>query len=154
MISQTTEYALRAVVSLGYRPTAPMTTQQIAEMTQVPVNYLSKVLQLLVRAGILSSQRGINGGFTLVKRPADLTLWDVVNATEPIRRIECCPLAIPGHAHGLCALHKRLDQVIALIEQKYRETTIAQLLNDPDAAPPLCDWPRGLESARPPQVQP
>jgi Rrf2 family protein len=138
MISQTTEYALRAVVSLGYRPNAPMTTHQIAEMTRVPVNYLSKVLQLLVKAKILSSQRGINGGFTLIKDPKELSLLEIINATEPIRRIEACPLGLPGHEHALCPLHRRLDNTIAMIEQEYRQTTVSQLLEEPDGSRPLC----------------
>lgn len=138
MISQTTEYALRAVVSLGYQPMKPMTTHQIAEITRVPVNYLSKVLQLLVKAQILTSQRGINGGFMLVKDPRSLSLLEIINATEPIRRIETCPLGIPGHQNALCSLHQRLDNTIAMIEKEYRNTTIADLLNDPNSGRPLC----------------
>lgn len=148
MISQTTEYALRAVVSLGYQPKAPMTTQQIAEMTRVPVNYLSKVLQLLVKAKILSSQRGINGGFMLVKDPHDLSLLEIINATEPIRRIESCPLGIPGHTHALCPLHHRLDATIAMIEKEYRETTVGDLLEEPTNSPPLCEPPETAKLPR------
>src|SRR5580765_6571657 len=49
MVSQTADYALRAVVSLGYQADTPQTTQQLAETTRVPAGYLSKVLQALVR---------------------------------------------------------------------------------------------------------
>ena len=49
MFSQTAEYALRAVVSLADSDGRPLTTQQLAETTQVPLDYLSKVMQALGR---------------------------------------------------------------------------------------------------------
>ena len=63
MISQTAEYALRAVVFLSMNVDAAFTTQQIAVATKVPAAYLSKVMQSLVRAGLVRSQRGLGGGF-------------------------------------------------------------------------------------------
>ena len=138
MFSHTTEYALRAVVSLGYQPGVPMKTSQIAEMTKVPSNYLSKVLQVLVKAKVLASRRGIKGGFTLIKQPNTLTLLEVISATEPLRRITACPLGLPGHRTDLCALHKRLDSTIALIEHEYQTTTVADLLDGSASSRPLC----------------
>ena len=53
MISQTAEYALCAVVVLGSQPGRPMTTQDVARVSRVPGDYLSKVLQALGRAGLV-----------------------------------------------------------------------------------------------------
>ncbi|HAK36758.1 MAG: Rrf2 family transcriptional regulator [Nitrospinaceae bacterium] len=78
MISQTAEYALRAVVHLTAPTEKPLTTQEIAARTQVPESYLSKVLQSLGRAGILSSQRRLHGGFSLAKKSDSLTLLEVI----------------------------------------------------------------------------
>ena len=69
MISQTTEYALRAIVFLADSPTEAHTAEAIAEGTKVPVGYLSKIMQGLAKAGLVSSQRGLYGGFTLIKSP-------------------------------------------------------------------------------------
>ena len=55
MISQTSEYALRSVVVLGRHDLGPLTTQQISAETQIPVGYLSKVLQGLSRAGLVTA---------------------------------------------------------------------------------------------------
>ncbi len=65
MISQTVEYALRAVAHLAAESPNSCKTQRIAEVTQVPSAYLSKVLQSLAKAKIVRSQRGIGGGVTL-----------------------------------------------------------------------------------------
>jgi hypothetical protein len=62
LISQTAEYALRAIVCLGASPGAAVTTQRIAETTHVPAGYLSQALQALKRAGLVVSHRGIGAG--------------------------------------------------------------------------------------------
>ena len=80
MFSQTAEYALRAVVWLANNDDAPMTTNQIAKATQVPPDYLSKVLWALGRSGLVHAQRGKNGGFTLTRPADELSILDVINA--------------------------------------------------------------------------
>ena len=62
MFSRTVEYALRAVVHLAYEAPEARTTTQIAEATQVPRDYLSKILQGLSKKGIVQTQRGVGGG--------------------------------------------------------------------------------------------
>src|SRR5690606_18982460 len=109
MISQTVEYALRAAVFLASESDAARTTGEIAQRTRVPPAYLSKVLQSLSRAGIVHSQRGIGGGFTLALDARKLTILEVVNAVDPIQRIRECPLGLESHGVRLCPLHRRLD---------------------------------------------
>lgn len=128
MISQTAEYALRAMVFLAEQPDGAHPVLRIAEHTQVPAGYLSKVLQILVRAKLVLSQRGLKGGFRLACAAEELSLLDIVNAVSPIERITACPLGLPHHAHQLCALHHRLDQAIGSFEESFRSTTLSDLL--------------------------
>jgi Rrf2 family protein len=141
MISQTAEYALRAVVYLASEGTNARTTAQIAKTTQVPAGYLAKVMQSLSRGGVVNSQRGLNGGFTLAHDPDELTVLEVVTAVDPIRRFPECPLGIPSHGRRLCPLHYQLDQAAALVEGLFGDTTIAQLLAVPRERRPLCRFP-------------
>ncbi|MEN1679923.1 MAG: Rrf2 family transcriptional regulator [Planctomycetota bacterium] len=138
-VSQTAEYALRAVVWLAQNPGEPQTTQQLAAGTKVSVSYLPKVLQPLGRAGILTSQRGINGGYTLERDPEGLTLMDIVSCVDPIQRIKRCPLRLSGHVGALCPLHQALDDAMADIQDRFEKTTIASLLHKDAKIPPLCD---------------
>jgi Rrf2 family protein len=138
MISRTAEYALRAVIVLGSSPGGPMTTQQIAEQTRVPSGYLSKVLQALGRAGLVEAQRGLYGGFVLSRSLDELTILDVINAVDPLERIERCPLGIAEDGLHLCAFHRRLDQGTAQLEELFGGTTIGQLLAEPSPSRPLC----------------
>jgi Rrf2 family protein len=142
MLSQTAEYAMRAVVCLADRAPAPQTSDQLAEATQVPGHYLSKVLQLLCREDLLRSQRGLGGGFTLARDPETMTLLDVINVVEPIRRIHTCPLDIAAHGSSLCPLHRRLDDVLAKIEETFADATLAQIVAGRKGSVPLCPFPR------------
>ena len=148
MFSQTVEYALRAVVHLAAEAPSLRTTDQIAVATRVPKAYLSKVLQGLSRGGIVHSQRGIGGGMTLTKDPADLTILEVVNAVEPLGRIRECPLGLAAHGVRLCPLHRRLDNALATVEAAFGETTLAEILAEPTGSPPLCQLPAKTRAKR------
>jgi Rrf2 family transcriptional regulator, nitric oxide-sensitive transcriptional repressor len=141
VFSQKVEYALRAVVHLAAETPAARTIEQIATATRVPQAYLAKVLQGLSHEGVVRSQRGIGGGFTLVKSLADLTLLEVVDAVDPIQRIRTCPLGLAAHGVRLCPLHHRLDTALAGIEDAFRRTTLAEILAEPRESVPFCDFP-------------
>jgi Rrf2 family protein len=148
MIPKTAEYALRAVVVLARDPQRAYSAEQIAEVTRVPRRYAHKVLQALVRACLVRSQSGPGGGYALVRPPEALSILDVVSAVEPVPRIRRCPLGLESHT-SLCPLHQELDQVYASTERALARVTIARLLNQPDAAPPLCELERDGEADRP-----
>ncbi len=141
VLSQTVEYALRAVAFLGQMSPEARTTDQIARATKVPRAYLSKVLQSLQREGILISQRGVGGGTSLAVPPEELTILQVVNAVDPIHRIRSCPLNLAAHGVKLCPLHKRLDEALASVEEAFSNTTLAEVLAEPSSSAPLCDFP-------------
>lgn len=138
-LTQTAEYALRAVVWLAQHPGVPQTKNQIATATQVPSSYLPKVFQPLVRGGLIAGQRGIGGGYSLVKEPSEMSLLDVVNQVDPIQRIESCPLDLKNHGTKLCPLHSLLNKVILGEEKRLASTSIADVIGKPGDLSPLCD---------------
>ena len=73
MISQTSDYALRAVLVLASKQ-GHLRADEIADSTGAPRNYLAKTLNALAKAGILRSARGPKGGFYLAVSPASLTI--------------------------------------------------------------------------------
>ena len=130
MLSQTAEYAMRAALCLARHHGEALTTLAIAEEMQIPSSYLSKVLQFLGRARIVRSQRGQGGGFVLLRDPAAISLLDVMDAVDPIARIERCPLEVEDHCLELCPLHRRLDDAIAQVREAFGATTLGELLVD------------------------
>ena len=141
MFSQTAEYALRAMSLLGERHPEPLTTSQIAEATHVPGPYLVKVLQALARDDIVVTRRGVGGGVELARELGEITILDVINAVDPIQRIEACPIGLAAHGSELCPMHSQLDGALAAIEDVFRKTTLAEVLAD-KANGQRCAFPR------------
>ncbi|GMQ80493.1 MAG: RrF2 family transcriptional regulator [Planctomycetia bacterium] len=139
MLSPTVEYSLRAIVTLAQHAGGPCTAERIAALTHVPRPYLSKLMHAFVRAGMVRSQRGPRGGFVLTRPASELTIWDVVEVIDPIKRIRECPLGIDSHGCTLCPLHRRLDHALELVEQSLRDTSLAEVLKEPGSPTPLCE---------------
>ncbi len=128
MLSQTVEYALRAMVHLAaHGDSQGANSEEIARKTRVPKGYLSKIMRDLVVADLVISRRGPGGGFVLARPASSVSILDVISAVDPITRIRDCPLGDPTHKE-LCPLHRRLDDAIGLIEQEFRRTTLAEVL--------------------------
>lgn len=140
MFSSTAEYALRAAVFLVIHREQLSSSQTIAQTTKVPPKYLSKILNDLVEAGIVSSRRGPNGGFILTRDPADISVLQVVNAVDPIKRIATCPLGIPSHGKNLCRLHRKLDDSIKHVEETLAAASILEMA-EPSPARSDCVFP-------------
>lgn len=138
MLSQTVEYALRAMTHLAtLSQDNSLNSEGIAKRTKVPKGYLSKILRDLVIAELITSQRGPNGGFTLAKPASEISILDVVNAVDPIERITKCPLGNPAHLK-LCPLHQHIDDSIAKMEKSFGCTMLPELLETSNRGGPQC----------------
>ena len=147
ILSDASEYALRAVVWMAHHPRRAHKVQEIARGAATPSTYLVKVLQSLAKQGILSAMRGSRGGFTLVRNPKDLSLLEVVNAVDPIRRITACPLGVFDHQQELCPLHKHIDQAIQSILESLEKTTVDDITQATGKGGPFCSHSRGKPKA-------
>lgn len=137
MLSKTAEYALRAVACMAASE-SPVAANALAEQTQVPRRYLTRVLQDLCASGLAQSRPGPGGGYELTVATDELTILDVVNTVEPIERIKKCPLGLKTHKK-LCPLHAELDQVYASTERAFAAVTIEQLVQSASPIIPLCE---------------
>lgn len=138
MISKTAEYALRAVACMASSPDRPLSADHLAEQTQVPRRYLSRVLQDLCASGMIQSRPGPGGGYELCMQPEKISILDIINTVEPIARIKSCPLGLKTHTK-LCPLHAELDRAYAATEKAFAKVTIRDLLNSTSAIIPLCE---------------
>lgn len=136
MLNQTAEYALRAVVHLAtLSGEQPVRVDDIAEALSVPRNYLSKILHVLAKSGVLGSVRGPKGGFTLAVAPSSLTLGEVVSPFDPIDAQPSCLLGRPQCRDDRpCAAHDRWKEISASLRSFFHETTLADLIAKEDAA--------------------
>ncbi|TVQ62217.1 MAG: Rrf2 family transcriptional regulator [Phycisphaerales bacterium] len=139
MLSQTAEYALRAMACLAYRPDELTTTPVLAKQTQVPSNYLAKVLQVLAGAELIVGRRGVGGGYRLARPATEIRLLDVINAVDPVERISTCPLGLANHGTNLCALHRRLDEAARRVIETFGGSTLHDVIAEAAPSLPLCD---------------
>lgn len=84
MISVTSKsrYAVVAMAELARSGTAPVPIAQIAERREMPVQFLEQLFSTLRRDGLLHSQRGVKGGYTLARPPEEITVLEVVQALD------------------------------------------------------------------------
>ncbi len=138
MLSQTAEYALRAVACMGAREGTALSADVLAEETKIPRRYLTRVLQALAAHDLVASRPGPGGGYELTRATNKITILDVVNVVDPIQRIKRCPLGLKSH-HKLCPLHAEIDKSYARTEAAFAKVTIRQLLNSTSPLTPLCE---------------
>lgn len=129
MLSQTAEYALRAVLYLAQQPHGrPVRVEEIGAALGLGPAYLSKTLGTLVRSGVLGSLRGPHGGFRLAVAPEDLPLMRVVAPFDDIGSRRHCLLGNPecSDQHA-CSAHRAWKETSAKVESFFRTTTVAGL---------------------------
>jgi Rrf2 family protein len=141
MISHTSDYAIRAVLTLASTPDRPLRADQIAAATGAPRNYLGKTLNSLVKAGVLRSARGPQGGFTLAI-PADrLTIARVIDCfVDPRPHTRCLLGNRPCDGTKPCAAHRTWESINNERRLPLARTTVAALLSGNDINnPPQLD---------------
>ena len=141
MFSETNEYALRIIAYLAGNAGATVKNVDISKATQVPAGYLYKVLQTLNRAGLVASQRGKHGGYKLNRPGKNLRLRHHPGR-RPAPPIRSCPLHFKSHGVNLCPCHSTSNQAFAAVEEAFRTSTIAELLDEASDSVPLCEGPR------------
>lgn len=129
MLSQTAEYALRAVLMIAEEgEVEPVGASRLASRLGIPPNYLSKTLHQLSRAGVLESTRGKLGGFRLARPAERITLLEVVSPFDEIQAQRTCLLGRPVCSdQTACAAHLRWKKVSEQIADFFGQTTVADL---------------------------
>ena len=129
VLSQTAEYALRAVLYLaGPAQGRVVSVEEIAGMLGIPASYLSKTLQVLAREKIVTSSRGRTGGFQLAVHPERLTLLRVVAPFgETGGKRHCLLGRTTCTDKTACAAHHAWKPTAERITEFFKVTTVAAL---------------------------
>ena len=142
MLSQTCEYALRAAAYIAeHAENGPVLARHIAAETNVPLKYLQKMLSELVRTGVLTSTRGIGGGFRLERPASEVMLTEVLAPFDDTMHRTTCPF---GNEHcgeeefTPCPAHERWIKVVDAYKVFLQTTTLRDLVEHADdhAEPP------------------
>ena len=91
-VSAKADYALRAVIELAAAGDGPVKGERVAQAQEIPLKFLENILGDLRHAGIVRSQRGVEGGYWLARPPSEITLADVIRAVDgPIANVRGMP---------------------------------------------------------------
>jgi Rrf2 family protein len=91
MLTRAADYAVRVMIHMATLPEGTRVVRSaLAEANDVPDSFMSKVLQSLARKGMISSRRGIDGGFVLTVPPGSVSLLDIVEAIDGPMQLNDC----------------------------------------------------------------
>lgn len=125
MISITSKspYALQALAELGRSGDGPVPIGELARRRDIPVQFLEQLFATLRRAGFLKSQRGVKGGYTFARPPADITVLEVVELLDgPVGRGS---EGIFGEAAAAARTVLAASTIADVVDREAREAGIA-----------------------------
>ncbi|UUZ79337.1 RrF2 family transcriptional regulator [Paenibacillus sp. P26] len=122
--SKATNYALHTMLTLiAASPAKPVGVQQLAEVQGVSPTYLSKILTKLVKAGMIESVSGANGGYRLSRKKDDISFLDIIHAIEGTASLFECDFN-----HGAeCLIQAVMVQAEEKMEQHLKQTKLSDL---------------------------
>lgn len=134
-LSRTVAYAVQATLQLAQAdPRSPVPCSRLASAGQMPERFLLQILRSLVTHGILQSTRGVDGGYSLARKPSEISLLDVIEAIEgPLTTVLPVEASLPDASHS--RLTAALDQVAASQRKQLAAIKLSELLPDAPARP-------------------
>ncbi len=135
MLSTTCKYAVRAIIYIGLKGSkeSRVNARIIASELGIPMQFLSKILQVFVRREILKSFKGPTGGFYLAKDPNEITLLEIVEIIDGPGVFETCLIgtrACQSSKAGKerCPVHDRYTAVRKEVTDYFSSETIGGII--------------------------
>ena len=132
-LSKKADYALIAMKHLAQKCAGPQSTsaREIAEQYDIPIELLAKVLQRLVRTGLLVSTQGTRGGYTLSRPPGAISVADVIQAIDgPLTVTACSTDNNDCEQYSKCSIRDPLWQIRERIVQALVTVTLSEMAAD------------------------
>lgn len=126
----TTDYAIRIIIYMAQHGTQRTTAKQAAKQLGITYSYFNKVATKLRMTGFIESIQGPKGGYSLVKKAEDITLYDIVESMEGSIRINRCldeDNFCSRNATNVCPIHKVFESLQSQIIRELRSVRIYDL---------------------------
>jgi FeS assembly SUF system regulator len=115
-MTRLTDYAIVLLTTFAREPGRTRSASELAKTTRVPLPTVSKVLKLLAQSGILAAHRGVKGGFSLTRRPEEISVTQIIGALErSIAMTQCCETSGDCRLEPVCMVRdnwRRLNRVV------------------------------------------
>ncbi len=138
-LSKKTDYALMAMKHLATRQGegATASAREIAEQYDIPIELMAKVLQRLVRTGLLVSTQGTRGGYALARCATGISVADVIQAIDGPMTVTACSTDQDGCGqYQKCSIRDPLWRIRDRIVAALGTVTVAEMATEMDAPPP------------------
>ena len=128
-LTKKADYGLMAMKHLAeHADHGACSAKDVAECYGIPQEALAKILQRLAKAGLLHSQHGINGGYTLARDPGTITAFEVIRAIDgPLFITSCVTVRGECDQTDRCSIREPLRRVSHSIEEVLRRLTILEM---------------------------
>jgi Rrf2 family protein len=135
-LTKKADYGLMAMKHLAeHAHEGACSAKDVAESYGIPPEALAKILQRLAKAGLLHSQHGINGGYTLARNAGEISAYEVIRAIDgPLFITSCITVRGECGQSDKCTIREPLRKVNESIEVVLRRIKIADMAEHPDAA--------------------
>jgi Rrf2 family protein len=141
LITKETDYAIRAVMQLARRPGVFVSSAEMAAAEQIPLQFLRRILQRLLKAGLVVSREGVAGGVSLRARPERIQMLDIMRVFQGQVEISECMFRRKLCANrGTCVLRRRIRAIEQRLTDEFAGISIGDLLSDAEGR----STPRGL----------
>lgn len=131
-LTKKADYGLMAMKHLAeHAHQGSCSAKDVAEAYGIPAQALAKILQRLVKAGLLHSQHGMNGGYTLARDPGAISAFEVIRAIDgPLFITSCVTVRGECGQTDRCTIREPLRRVNQSIEQVLRRIKISEMRED------------------------
>ena len=131
LINRNTDYAVRALVHLAREKDGVVAVSQLAKAEKIPQPFLRRIMQVLCQNGLVVSHQGKTGGFSLKKKPTEISLGEVARVFQGEVDISRCLFQkAVCHNHQNCFLRKRLKKIEKIVVSELERTKIASFLTE------------------------
>jgi Rrf2 family protein len=128
-LTKKADYGLMAMKHLAeHGHQAACSAKDVADSYGIPQEALAKILQRLVKAGLLHSQHGTNGGYILARDPGSITAFEVIRAIDgPLFITSCVTVRGECDQSDRCTIREPLRRVNESIEEVLKRISIAEM---------------------------
>jgi Rrf2 family protein len=136
-LTKKTDYALIALSYLAKRVEGVVSARELANVSRVPLPILTNILKTLAHAGMVVSERGSAGGYSLAKAAESISLHELITAIEgPFHFVQCVSVGSderrnPCELEPCCAIRQPAHRVHGRLKEFLETVTLAELLEDP-----------------------
>lgn len=131
LITKETDYAIRAVANLARKPSAFVSSAEISTEEGIPLQFLRRILQRLLKAGLIVSREGVAGGVCLRARPKKIRLLDLMNVFQgDVALSECMFRKRICANRGTCVLRRHIREIERSLTAQFARVSVADLLRE------------------------